>query len=123
MHFLHIALSLQLPFLEGISDMPGNHRLVAPEKLHHLRLRQPDGISLQAHVEPDDAIRGLIDFDLAQISPHLSPFCSPYITPSNSSSTPSRKRLCNNTCRYSVRSGVSLSRAISGPWRYSQPVS
>src|SRR4030067_3356697 len=59
MHFLHIAFPLQLPFLEDISDVPGNHRLVASEKLHHLRLRQPDCVAFPAHVQANLAVRRL----------------------------------------------------------------
>jgi hypothetical protein len=62
---MHIAFPPKLPFLEGIADMPGNHRLVAPEKLHHLCLRQPDCVVLQAHVQTDAAVGGYIQGDFA----------------------------------------------------------
>ena len=39
MHFLHIAFRIQLTFLEYITDMAGNDRLITLEQINQLGLR------------------------------------------------------------------------------------
>jgi hypothetical protein len=61
MHFLHIAFGRQLAVGERLANVTGDHRLVAAEQLDHLPLREPDRIALEADVETDLTIGGLVE--------------------------------------------------------------
>jgi hypothetical protein len=63
--FCNNCLPLQFLRLEHVPQVPRDHRLVAPEQLGHLVERQPDRLPFQPHLEPDLAVRSLVDRDLA----------------------------------------------------------
>src|SRR5688500_14252391 len=65
MHFLHIALFGQLSLRKNIANVPRYNRLISLEKLHHLRLGQPDCVLLQADIQTNLTIRGFVEYNLA----------------------------------------------------------
>ncbi|MBE3074186.1 MAG: hypothetical protein IMZ75_04455 [Actinobacteria bacterium] len=67
MHFLHIALGRQLVIGQRPLDVTGYHRLVTPEQLGHLLLREPDRLVLEPDVEVDLTVRGLEEDNLAAV--------------------------------------------------------
>jgi len=67
MHFLHIAFGRQLVVGQRPLDVTGYHRLVTAEQLGHLLLREPDRFVLEADVEADLAVGGLVEDDLATV--------------------------------------------------------
>jgi hypothetical protein len=52
--------------------MPRNHRLVATEQLGNLAEREPDRLPLEPHVQPDLAVRSLVEDYLAAGLVHLA---------------------------------------------------
>ncbi|HEX9626812.1 MAG TPA: hypothetical protein VGA00_07740 [Acidiferrobacterales bacterium] len=60
MHFLHIALRIQLAFFEDVTDVARNDRLIALKQLDQLRLAQPDSVTRQPHINSGTAILGAI---------------------------------------------------------------
>jgi hypothetical protein len=60
MHFLHIALRWEFSLREYVPKVPREDRLITPEELDHLRLRQPDGLMIESYVDPDLTVRSLV---------------------------------------------------------------
>ena len=57
MHFSHIAFGrLQFLLGEDIVDVTGDDRLVTAKQSGHVRLRQPDNVPVQPHLEADLAV-------------------------------------------------------------------
>jgi hypothetical protein len=53
---MHIAFFGQLPLSKHVAHVAGDHRTLPAKQLCHLGLAEPDGVSLQAHIERDLAI-------------------------------------------------------------------
>jgi len=66
-HFLHIAFGRQLVVGQRPLDVTGYHRSFTAEQLGHLHLREPDRFVLEADVEADLAVGGLVEDDLATV--------------------------------------------------------
>jgi hypothetical protein len=63
---MHIAWLRQLPLSKHVAHVAGDHRTFPTKQLRHLGLTEPDGVSLQAHIERHLAIGGLEQDDLIE---------------------------------------------------------
>jgi hypothetical protein len=61
---MHIAFFGQLPLSKHVADVPADYRAFAAKQLGHLGLAEPDGVSLQAHIEGNLAVGGRVEKDL-----------------------------------------------------------
>ncbi len=52
---------IQFALPERVPDVLGDDRALPPEQLGHLRLGQPDRLPIEAHIDPDLAVWGLVD--------------------------------------------------------------
>jgi hypothetical protein len=75
MDFLHIAFFLQFPVLEDIPEMAGDNRLISLEKLHHLRLGEPDRLLPQMDFEQTFPVFSLINDYFPLLILHAAPRC------------------------------------------------
>ena len=56
---MHIAFFGQLPLSKHVAHVAGDHRAFPAKQFRHLGLAEPDGVSLQAHIQRHLAIGGL----------------------------------------------------------------
>jgi hypothetical protein len=48
---MHIAFLGQLPLSKHVAHVAGDHRAFTAKQFRHLGLTEPDGVSLEAHIE------------------------------------------------------------------------